>query len=239
MQWCVSVKCKLWNILMPWLRKSLFFSIMLYFRGASLSALLKNSMGCSCPFIFFCSRTTTTVCSDAKEKMKKYLVKSRLIRTCFWVRACFTKSKDWFFSMVHFTHVSLLTMLVMFLRSSASFGMNLLKKLIFLMKYCSSLMFLGWLICNIPSILFGSILIPSLDMMWPKVVLHEGQIDFSWDLKTNHIFYIFERLFLSELGVLHQFLSRLFVIKVNHNELTYFFWESDIHGSLKGGTCIH
>ena len=117
--------------------------MMLYFRGASLSALLKNAMGCSYPFIFFCSKTTTTMCFDAKEKMKKSLVKLGLIRTGVRVSAWFTKSKDCFASMVHLTHVSLLSMLVMFLRIFARFGMNLLKKFIFPMKDCNSLMFLG------------------------------------------------------------------------------------------------
>ena len=121
------------------------FSIMLYFRGASLSALLKNAMGCSYPFVFFCSRTTTTVCIDAKENMKKYLVKSSLIRTGVCVRACFTISKDFLASMVHLTPIHLLSMFVMFLRSYARFGKNLLKKLIFPMKYYISLIFLdGW-----------------------------------------------------------------------------------------------
>ena len=119
------------------------FSIMLYFRGASLNGLLKNDFGFSYPFIFFYSKTTTTLCSDAKEKMKKYLVKSGLIRTGVFVRDCFKILKDFFASMVHLTHVSLLSMLVMILRSSARFGMNLLKKFTFPMKYCSYLMFLG------------------------------------------------------------------------------------------------
>ena len=124
------------------IKEKAYFSIMLYFRGASLSALLKNSMGCSCPFIFFYNKTVATMCSDAKEKMKKSLVKSGLIRTSVWVRACFTKSKYLFSSMVHLNLVSLFSILVMFLRSFARFGMNLLKKFIFPMKYCSSLMFL-------------------------------------------------------------------------------------------------
>ena len=99
----------------------------------------------------------------------KSLVKSGLIRIGVWVIACFTNSNDFFASMVHLTPISLFSMFVMFLMSSARFGMNLLKKFIFPMKDCSSLIFPGWLICNIPSILFGSILIPSSDMIWPKI----------------------------------------------------------------------
>ena len=75
--------------------------MMLYFRGASLSALLKKAMGCSCPIMFFCSNTVAIVCSNAKEKMKKSLVKSRLIRTGVWVSYFFTSSKDFLASMVH------------------------------------------------------------------------------------------------------------------------------------------
>ena len=120
-------------------------------------------------FDVFYNRTTTTVCSDAKEKMKKSLVKSGLSRTGVWVSVFFTSSKDLFAYMVHLTPISLCNMFVMFLRSSARFGMNLLKKFIFPMKDCISLMFLGWLIFNIPSIFFGSILIPYSDMMWPKI----------------------------------------------------------------------
>ena len=45
------------------------FSIMLYFKGASLNALLKNAIGYSCPCGFFCRRTSAMVCSDANEKI--------------------------------------------------------------------------------------------------------------------------------------------------------------------------
>ena len=119
------------------------FSMILYFKGAFLSALLKKAMGCSCPIMFFCSNTVAIVCSDANEKMKKSLVKLGLIRTGVWVSACFTSSKDFFAFMVHLTPISLFNMFVMFLRSSARFGMNLLRNLIFPMKICSCLMFVG------------------------------------------------------------------------------------------------
>ena len=93
--------------------------------------------------MFFCNRKAATVCYDAKEKMNKSLVKSGLIRTGVCVSSCFNSSKDCFASMVHLTPISLFSMFVMFLRSFARFGMNLLKKLIFPMKDYSSLMFLG------------------------------------------------------------------------------------------------
>ena len=142
--------------------------MILYFRGASLNALLKNVIGCSCPYGFFCTRTTATVCSDANENTRNSLVKSGLMRTGAQVSACFTSSKDFLDSRVHLTPTSFFSIFFMFLRSSARLGMNLLKKLIFPMKDYNSLMFLGRLICNIPSTLFGSILIPFSDMIWPR-----------------------------------------------------------------------
>ena len=90
------------------------------------------------------------------------------MRTGALVRACFTSSKDVFASKVHFTPCSFFNMFVIFLRSSAKLGMNLLKKLIFPMKDCNSLIFRGWEICNIASILFGSIFIPSSEIMCPR-----------------------------------------------------------------------
>ena len=64
--------------------------MMLYFKGASLSALLNNSIGYSCPSGFFFNRKIATVYSDAKEKMRKYFVKFGLMRTGARVSACFT-----------------------------------------------------------------------------------------------------------------------------------------------------
>ena len=46
--------------------------------------------------------------------------------------------------------------------------MNLLKKLILPRKSCNSFMFLGGIILRMASILAGSILIPSLDIMCPN-----------------------------------------------------------------------
>ena len=112
--------------------------------------------------------TIATVCSEAKEKIRKSFEKSGLIKTGAQVSACFTNSKDFLASTVHFTPTLFLSILVMFLRSFAKLGINLLKKLIFPIKDCSSFMFLGRLICSIPSTLFGSILIPFSDIIWPR-----------------------------------------------------------------------
>ena len=79
---------------------------MLYFRGASLNTLLKNAIGFSCPFMFFYNRIASTVCSDAKENMKKSLVNLGLIRTGVRVSACFTSSKDFLASVVHLAPIS-------------------------------------------------------------------------------------------------------------------------------------
>ena len=135
---------------------------MLYFKGASLKALLKKEIGYSRPSGFFCNKTVATVWSEAKEKIRKSFEKLGLIRIGARVSACFTNSKDFLASAVHLAPTSFLSILVMFLRSSAKLGINLLKKLIFPIKDCNSFMFLGWLICSIPSTLFGSILIPFL-----------------------------------------------------------------------------
>jgi hypothetical protein len=68
----------------------------------------------------------------------------------------------------HFIFVSFLSMFVMFLRISAKLGMNLLRKFIFPMKDYNYLMFLGWSIFWMASILLGSILIPYLDIICPS-----------------------------------------------------------------------
>lgn len=142
--------------------------MILYFNEASLGALLKNAIGCSYPSLFFYNSTTTLVCSDVKEKIPKSLVKSGLIKIGACVNACLTASKYCLVSIFHLIYVSFLIMFVILLSSSARFRMNLLKKLIFPIKDLSYFMFLGWLILRIPSILLGSILIPCLEMMWPK-----------------------------------------------------------------------
>lgn len=108
--------------------------MILYFKEASLKALLKNSIGCSYPSLFFCNSTTAIICSDAKEKIIKYLVKSRLIKTGAFVNACLTRSNDCLASTFHLIYVSFLSMFVIFISSSTRFSMNLLKKLTFPIK---------------------------------------------------------------------------------------------------------
>jgi len=44
-----------------------------YFNYASLSVLLKKEMGCSYMSSFFFNSTTTTISSEAKEKIRNYL----------------------------------------------------------------------------------------------------------------------------------------------------------------------
>ena len=83
------------------------------------------------------------MCSDAKEKIRKYLEKSGLIRTGALVSACLTNSKYFLVSRVHLTPTYFFSMFIIFLRSSAKLGINLLKKLIFPIKDCNYFMFLG------------------------------------------------------------------------------------------------
>jgi len=59
-------------------------------------------------------------------------------------------------------------MLFSSLINSAKFEMNLLRKFILPKNDYNSLMFLGWVMVNIASILAESILIPSLDIICPK-----------------------------------------------------------------------
>ena len=79
-----------------------------------------------------------------------------------------TYSKDCLDSESHFIFTSFLSMFVMFLRSSARLGMNLHRKLILPIKDCSSLRFLGCSNFSMASILLGSILIPSFEMICPS-----------------------------------------------------------------------
>ena len=72
------------------------FSMMLYLKGASLCVILKNAMGCSKPWSFFCSRTTAMVCSEANEKIIKSFLKFGLIRTGVFVKACLMDSNGCF-----------------------------------------------------------------------------------------------------------------------------------------------
>ena len=85
-----------------------FFSMILYFKGASLSVLLKNAIGCSKPWSFFCSRTAAMVCSEANEKIIKSFLKSGLISIGVFVKACLMDSNDCFASTVHFKTKSFL-----------------------------------------------------------------------------------------------------------------------------------
>jgi len=106
--------------------------MILYFKEASLRDLLKKVIGFSCSSLFFCNSTTTIVCSDAKEEIIKSLVKSGLIKTKAY--ACLTRSKDCLASTFHLISLYFLSMFVIFMSSSAIFGINLLKTNIFPIK---------------------------------------------------------------------------------------------------------
>lgn len=157
-----------------------YFSIILYLSATSLEALLKKETCCSNPSSFFCKRTAATICSEENEKIMKSLVKSGLIRTKDFVNAYLTWSNDFLASMFHFISESCLSMFFMFLRSFTRLGINLLKKFILPINDWSSLIFLGWLIFRIASILLGSILIPSLDMIWLRSFPSSRILEFSW-----------------------------------------------------------
>jgi len=75
---------------------------LLYFRNASLKALLKKAIGFSNPSLFFCKIKTTIVCSNAKDKIIKSFVMSGLIERGVVVKANFTSLQDFLASVFHF-----------------------------------------------------------------------------------------------------------------------------------------
>jgi hypothetical protein len=70
----------------------------------------------------------------------------------------------------YLTSLSFLSISVINFTISSKFGMNLLKKIFFPKNDCISFLFLGILIISIASTLFGSILIPFRDTIWPKIL---------------------------------------------------------------------
>ena len=108
------------------------------------------------------------VFSEENEKMMKSFLKSGLIRTRVLVKACLMDSNHCLDSIVHLRTECFLSMLFSSLIISAKLDINLLKKLILPRKACNSFMFLGGLMLRIASILAGSILIPSFDIMCPS-----------------------------------------------------------------------
>jgi len=141
------------------------FSIMLYFKGASLRALLKKAMGCSYPWSFFYNKTPTIVCSKAKENKMKSLSNLGLISTGVLVKASFISLKDFLALTIHFIVEPFFIILFSDLINYARLYINLLRKNIFPKKACNSLMFPECIICKVTSILVGFILIPSFKIM--------------------------------------------------------------------------
>ena len=123
-------------------------------------------MGFSLPWSSFCNKTTSIVCSDAKEKIIKSLSNFGLVRTGVLVKAILIYSKACLASIVHFTLESFFNMLFNDLINYVRLEINLLRMLIFPKNACNSLMFLGCCICKMASILAGSIQIPSLEIIW-------------------------------------------------------------------------
>lgn len=154
--------------LIAFTKANTYFSIMLYLSVASLKDLLKNSMGYSYPWSFFCNKTAAIVCYKAKETNIKYFWKSGLIRIGVLVRAFLMASKGCLASTVYLNAEYFLNMLFSSLINSAKFEINLLRKFILPKIHYNYLMLLGWVMVNIASILVGSILIPYLDIICPK-----------------------------------------------------------------------
>jgi len=111
------------------------------------------------------------MCSESKENIMKSLSNIRLVITSVCVKASLISSKDLLASSVHLIVESFFNMLFNNLISSTKLEINLLRRFILPKTTCSYLMLLGCGICKMASILAGSILIPSLEIMWPNSFL--------------------------------------------------------------------
>ena len=103
----------------------------MYFNSTSLRALLKNSMGCSKPSLFFSNKTTTIVSSNVKEKYRKSLSKSRLIKIGASFNAYLILLREFLASFNHLTSQSFFNIPTMNVTILAKWGIHLLKKRIF------------------------------------------------------------------------------------------------------------
>ena len=108
------------------------------------------------------------VCSEENEKIVKSFLKSGLISTGVLFKAYLMDLNDCLASKFHLRTESFLSMLFSSLIISTKLDMKLLKKIILPRKACNSLIFLGGLMLIIASILARSIMIPSLEIMFPS-----------------------------------------------------------------------
>ena len=107
------------------------FSILLYFNSRSLRALVKNAIGCSKHSLFFQKKIIAIVSSNAMEKIKNSLSKSRLIRIGASFNSCLILSKEFIAYFDHLTSQTFFNIHVMSLTIFAKLGINLLRKIIF------------------------------------------------------------------------------------------------------------
>jgi len=94
------------------------------------------------PLVFY-NKTTTIVCSDAKEKIIKSFVKKWHIKIGVTVKANFTSLKYLLTSIFHFISICSFRMFVMDLKISSKLGINPLRKFILPMKGWTSFLSLG------------------------------------------------------------------------------------------------
>lgn len=118
------------------------FSMILYFSYASLSTLLKKAISFSHPWSSFCNKIVTIVCSEANEKIMKSLSNWGIIRTGVLIKAILISSNASLDSTVHLILESFFMISLSNLISSTKLDMNLLQKIIFPKKACSSLILL-------------------------------------------------------------------------------------------------
>ena len=126
-------------------------------------------MGFSKSYSSFYRSTPTIVCYEENENRRKYFIKSGLDNIGYLVSATLISSKYFLASRFHLISFPFLSMQVMCFMISSKFGMNLLKKFTFPRKHCTMFLLHGVMIFKIPSTLLGSILIPSLEMIYTNI----------------------------------------------------------------------
>ena len=108
------------------------------------------------------------VCSEAKENIMKSLQKLGLTNIGTSNNAYLMLMKDCLASLDHLKVLYFFNILFIYFTTSTKFVMNLLRKLTLPRNDWISFLFLGRPICCMAATLYGSMLMPLLEMIWPK-----------------------------------------------------------------------
>ena len=127
-----------------------------------------NDMGYSSPLSSLCVSTAASELSKAKMYRIKYFSKSWLLSEGAWAIAVLILLNAPFSMSVHLNYTLCLTICSKCLTICAKSGTNLHTKFIVPMKYYMSFLLWGKEIYAIAYILFGSMEIPLLEIMWPN-----------------------------------------------------------------------